>query len=247
MQIDPWTFGFQAANFLVLVWLLHRFLYKPVLKIIAARQAAADKLIADVTAEKAAAEALRQDLESQRASLVQQRDGMLNDARAAAEAERKALIAKAHVDADAVKAQAQTAFDRERADAVRQAGRSAARLAVKVVGRLLRETPEATVQTAMLDRLCEDVAALPAESKQHIVERVAASGDGPQVVTAEALDARAAKRFTEHLAKAPRRAGEASCSPSIPACSPGVEVHFPFTILRRSLVRRPEADRSRVD
>lgn len=233
MQIDPWTFGFQAANFLVLVWLLHRFLYKPVLKIIAARQAAADKLIADVKAEKAAAEALRQDLEIQKAGIAKQRDATLNEARAAADAERKALMAKAQADADAVKANAQKAFERERAGVVAQAGRDAARLAVSIVKRLLRETSGAPVQDLMLDRLCEDVAALPAESKQHIVERLTANGDGPRVVTAEALDARAAKRFTERLGKALG----APVKPKFKVDAgllAGVEVHFPFTILRRS-------------
>lgn len=74
MHLDPWTLGLQAANFLVLVWLLHRFLYRPVLGIIAARQAAADKLTADVQAEKTAAESLRQSLESQRTANTQERD-----------------------------------------------------------------------------------------------------------------------------------------------------------------------------
>ena len=39
MRFDWWTLALQTVNFAVLVWLLHRFLYKPVLRAIDARRA----------------------------------------------------------------------------------------------------------------------------------------------------------------------------------------------------------------
>src|SRR5690242_10584284 len=39
MHPDWWTIGLQTINFAILVWLLHRFLYKPVLAMIDARKA----------------------------------------------------------------------------------------------------------------------------------------------------------------------------------------------------------------
>ena len=44
MKIDWWTLGLQAVNVLILVWLLSRFLFKPVAAIIAERQQAATRL-----------------------------------------------------------------------------------------------------------------------------------------------------------------------------------------------------------
>lgn len=41
MTIDWWTLGLQTVNVLVLVWILARFLFRPVARIIADRQAAA--------------------------------------------------------------------------------------------------------------------------------------------------------------------------------------------------------------
>ena len=49
MLIDWFTVGAQAVNFLVLVWLLRRFLYRPILKAIDARE----KRIADQLADAA--------------------------------------------------------------------------------------------------------------------------------------------------------------------------------------------------
>ena len=68
MRIDWWTLALQAANFLVLVWLLQHFLYRPVLGIIAERQQRTDGVIAEANAAKAAAEGLRAELEQQRAA-----------------------------------------------------------------------------------------------------------------------------------------------------------------------------------
>ena len=55
MRIDWWTLGFQTVNVLVLVWLLSRFLFKPVAQIIADRQQQAAALMRDATNARASA------------------------------------------------------------------------------------------------------------------------------------------------------------------------------------------------
>ena len=47
MKIDWWTLALQAVNAAVLIWLLAHFLFRPVADIIAARQKAAQQLLAD--------------------------------------------------------------------------------------------------------------------------------------------------------------------------------------------------------
>lgn len=233
MHFDPWTFALQAANFLVLIWLLHRFLYRPVLDVIAARQAAAAKLTADLAAQSKAAEALRRDLDAQRAAIGQQRDAALAEARDDAAAERQALLAAARSDADAVRAASQTSFEQERAELVSSLGRDAARLAVSIVRRLLNEPPAAAVQDAMLQLVCDDIGRLPDDARQHIRERIAGDERAPDVVTAAPLDAKSQRSFSERLAKALG----APARPTFrvdPDLLAGVEVRFPFTILRRS-------------
>ncbi|HXQ47775.1 MAG TPA: F0F1 ATP synthase subunit delta [Caulobacteraceae bacterium] len=233
MHFDPWTLGLQVANFLVLVWLLHRFLYRPVLGIIAARKAATDKLIADAQAEKKAAEDLKQSLESQRAAIAQERDIALKAAGESADAEGKAVLARAHAQAEGLRSEAKKTFERERTQIVRTVGRDAARLAVSIARRLLQEAPAVSVQEGLLDLVCDDVKALPADSKKRIAERVEADKEVLEVVTATPLDKRAATRFRESLSAA-------LGAPATPkfrvdkSLIAGVEIHFPFTILRRS-------------
>jgi hypothetical protein len=52
MKIDWWTLALQAVNAAVLIWLLAHFLFRPVADIIAARQKAAQQLLADASAAK---------------------------------------------------------------------------------------------------------------------------------------------------------------------------------------------------
>lgn len=233
MHFDPWTLGLQAANFLVLLWLLHRFLYRPILGIIAARQAATDKLTAELRSEKDGLESQRQALERQQTALAADRDAALAQARSAAAVERKALLATAHADAEAVRAAAKSAFERERAELVQTAGQDAARLAASIARRLLAEAAGPAIQAQMLDRVCDDVRALPADAKQQIAARLAADKAGVEVVTAEPLDAAAESGFGARLTTALGAPADPTFRVD-PALVAGLEIHFPFTILRRS-------------
>jgi F-type H+-transporting ATPase subunit b len=60
MEFDWTTFALEIVNFLVLVWILQRFLYKPVTNAIAERKAAIEKTLADARMVVAAAQSLKQ-------------------------------------------------------------------------------------------------------------------------------------------------------------------------------------------
>src|SRR5574343_2081822 len=76
MQFDWTTFVLEMLNFLVLVWILQRFLYKPVLSMLDARQ----QRIKDESARAAQlqneAEALRKQYEQRLADWQQQQEEM---------------------------------------------------------------------------------------------------------------------------------------------------------------------------
>ncbi|MCX5870368.1 MAG: F0F1 ATP synthase subunit delta [Deltaproteobacteria bacterium] len=59
MEFDWTTFALEVLNFLVLVWLLKRFFYRPVLAVIEARQEECAKTIADAEAVRLEAEELK--------------------------------------------------------------------------------------------------------------------------------------------------------------------------------------------
>lgn len=233
MHLDPWTLGLQTANFLVLLWLLRRFLYRPVLAVIAARQAAADQRVADLAARDAALKARLAEVERREAAIVTDRDSLLAAARQAAADERQSLLTKAQADADAVRSEAQTAFERERAEAAASLGRDAARLAATMARRLCEEVADGPAQERMIDLMGQDIRALSPETARRIAERLTGGGVHVSVVSAAPIDEAGTRRLADLLG----RTLGTPCAPIFrvdPALIAGVEVHFPFTILRRT-------------
>lgn len=91
MEFDWVTFSLEIFNFLVLVWLLQRFLYKPVANVIAQRKAAIDKTLADTRATEVAALSLKQQYENRMADWDEERGRALAQLGKEIEGERARL------------------------------------------------------------------------------------------------------------------------------------------------------------
>jgi len=102
MLIDWFTVGAQALNFLILVWLMKRFLYKPVLHAIDEREKRIAAELADAAAKKAEAAKERDEFQHKQADLDQQRAALLKQATDEAAAERHRLLDAARQAADAL-------------------------------------------------------------------------------------------------------------------------------------------------
>ncbi|MEQ9038893.1 MAG: F0F1 ATP synthase subunit B [Silicimonas sp.] len=95
MSIDWITVAAQIVNFLALVWLLRRFLYRPILDGIDAREKEIADRMAKASRIETAAKSAEADYLAEIAALRADRAEMLEEARRSAEAERDALLAEA--------------------------------------------------------------------------------------------------------------------------------------------------------
>ena len=91
MQIDWLTVAAQIANFLVLVWLLNRFLYGPVTRAVQAREDGIQARLDEARQTREAAEAEADRLGEKHRAFDAQREEMLNEARDEVEALREEL------------------------------------------------------------------------------------------------------------------------------------------------------------
>ncbi|HZD26521.1 MAG TPA: F0F1 ATP synthase subunit delta [Alphaproteobacteria bacterium] len=139
MRIDVWTLALQAVNFLVLAWLLHRFLYRPVLSIIARRQKSIAEAFARAAEQQRTADADATDYRDRLNGIEEERRRQLEAAHRQAETERAQLLAAAEQDAARTRAEAETALKAERTRAEAALARWSAETAVMLAGRLLRE------------------------------------------------------------------------------------------------------------
>ena len=92
MLIDWFTVAAQTANFLILVWLLKRFLYAPILNAIDAREKRIAAELADADAQKAEASAERSEYKRKNAEFDALRAELLNQTKIEATAERQRLL-----------------------------------------------------------------------------------------------------------------------------------------------------------
>jgi F-type H+-transporting ATPase subunit b len=104
MLIDWFTVGAQALNFLILVWLMKRYLYQPVLKAIDAREKRIAAQIADAAAREAAATQVKEEFQRKNTDFDKQRADMLGKAADEVKAERQRLIEEARKAADTLSA-----------------------------------------------------------------------------------------------------------------------------------------------
>lgn len=90
--MEPWLFGAQMVNFLILVFLLRRFLYRPLLRVMDERERRLAERRTRAEAALAEAAALREQAAAEVRSQHQAREEALARARAEAEERRQALL-----------------------------------------------------------------------------------------------------------------------------------------------------------
>lgn len=101
MLIDWFTVGAQLLNFIILVWLMKRFLYQPVLNAIAAREQKIATELADAAATEARALQQQAEFEQKNQTFDELRAELMSQAIAAANTERERLMTEARKAADA--------------------------------------------------------------------------------------------------------------------------------------------------
>jgi F-type H+-transporting ATPase subunit b len=110
MLIDWYTVGAQALNFIILVWLMKRYLYKPILHAIDAREKRIAAELADAAAKEATATKEKDEFQRKSEDLDRQRATLLKKATEDANTERQRLFVEARQAADALSAKRQEAL-----------------------------------------------------------------------------------------------------------------------------------------
>ncbi|WP_430735478.1 hypothetical protein [Halodesulfovibrio aestuarii] len=99
MLLDWFTVGAQALNFLILMYLLKRFLYGPIIRTMEERKAKVQEHLASAEKARQEAAAYSQELKKQQKELELARESMLTEARNSVEAWRETALdtARKHV------------------------------------------------------------------------------------------------------------------------------------------------------
>jgi len=110
MLADWFTIVAQALNFLILVWLMKRYLYKPILHAIDEREKRVAAELADAGKKKVEAQKEHDEFQRKNAEFDEQRAALLTKATTEAQAERQRLLDEARKAADTLSTKRQEAL-----------------------------------------------------------------------------------------------------------------------------------------
>ena len=229
MNFSWWTFALQAVNFLILIWLLRRFLFKPVTAIVAKRKEEIARGMTEASAEKQKALDLQRDLQEQRAGIEVERQRAIEEQRAQLAGERKKLIEETRAEAEKIRSQAAAQINEERAAAAQELFAQTIELAVNLAERLLRELDSTSLDHAFLTRVLDYLDHMPVQDRAALAPHL---GQTLVVVTtAHPLDANEEAKWREQLAK--RIGADARMTfRADPTLIAGAEITLPDAILR---------------
>lgn len=199
MQIDWFTLVAQLFNFLVLVWLLKRFLYQPILDAIDAREQGIAQTLHEAAITQQQASAERDKLAASNAALDAQSAALLEQARAAATTERQQLVQEAHVEAEAL-------AQRRRQDQLQELQQLHAeiyRLTLSEVfalaRKLLSDLANSTLEQSVVEAFIAQLQVMPEEPRKELARALTSGQAGGLIRSAFPLDAALQTRLQESV------------------------------------------------
>lgn len=181
MLIDWFTVVAQIANFALLVWLLKRFLYRPVLAAMAAREQQVKETVAAADRQKAESQTEATKLRAQQTELAEQKEALLKKSRDEAAAARDEMLAQGRKETDARTAQWREAQAREWKEFRAQLTQRTQDEALAIARQALRELADADIEERMAEAFLKKLAGLDGEVKTRL-QAVAGGSTRPLLV-----------------------------------------------------------------
>lgn len=185
MHIDWFVLFCQIFNFLLLVYLLKRFLYGRIIKAMDDREAKIASRFADAEEMKVKANEAAELYEKRNQMLNETKERLLNDAAMAAEAKRKELMDNVRQEVDQVKARWQDMLVREQDAFFCDLRQRAAKQLYATARKALSDLADADLEERIVDEFIRRVKALDKEKSVQI--RNAIRGGGNQVIIQSAF------------------------------------------------------------
>ncbi len=189
MDFDWSTFFLEIINFLILVWILKRFLYHPILGVIAKRRAGIETAMADARRIETEAAELKQQSQRELAQWKGEKEAAQARLREELAAERERLMAELETAVAEERERRRVLDERHQHDFKRgieeQGIAQGAAFAARLLSRLA--TPE--LEARLYALLLEDLRSLRVEDKRAVADAAVMPGLQLKVQSAFALDA----------------------------------------------------------
>jgi F-type H+-transporting ATPase subunit b len=149
--VDVWKLAFQVINFLILLFLLNRFLFKPVLARLDERSSKISKGLEDAETAARDRELARAEREAAVAEARKEAQEMIARATKIAEDSRHEIVAEARSEAEKVTQRAREEITAEKDKAMGELRSHVAELALAAASALVRKEMDTATQRRLVD------------------------------------------------------------------------------------------------
>jgi len=151
------TILWTTVNFLILLWALHRFLYKPLIGAISTREQEIEGALKKAREDREEANRLRRDFESQIANAQREAHDIITKATNAATTAREQIEAETRAKTAEMLENASKTIEREKLKALAELREEVASLAVAVAGKVIEKNLDNAEQKRLAERFVAEV------------------------------------------------------------------------------------------
>jgi F-type H+-transporting ATPase subunit b len=188
VELDWTTFILEIINFLVLVWILQRFLYRPVMNVVAQRRSTISQSLQEAQATQQQATELKTQYENRLMDWQKEREAARKQLGDEIEAERQKLMAQLQSELTEQRRKEQVLAARRDENLLREARQQAQLLSEQFAAKLLSRVAGPAVEGRLLEMLLEDLASLPEEQRKSLAAAQRDNQAPPQVISAFPLN-----------------------------------------------------------
>jgi F-type H+-transporting ATPase subunit b len=189
MLIDWFTVGAQALNFLILVWLMKHFLYKPILHAIDEREKRVATELANADKKKVEAQKESDEFKHKNEEFDQQRAALLSKATDEVKAERQRLLDEARNAADVLSAKRQESLRNDAHNLHQAISRRTQKEVFAIARKALKDLAATSLEERLVDVFIRRLRGMDGKMKAGIVGALKKASDPALVRSAFDLPA----------------------------------------------------------
>jgi len=153
----PWTFVAQCCNLFIQIYLIKKFLFKPVNDILEKRRAAADAEIQDAAKAKEEANAIKSEYEENMRQAREKASEILTEAQKSADLQSEQILNEAARQASAIKEKAEKDIAQEKRKAVNEIKDEIGGMAVEIAGKVIEREIDEKDHSKLIDDFIANV------------------------------------------------------------------------------------------
>ncbi|MDO9269898.1 MAG: F0F1 ATP synthase subunit delta [Methylobacter sp.] len=165
MEFNLSTFVFEIINFLILIWILQRLFYKPLLEVIAKRKRFIDQSLSEAKNLKLQAEQQCSLYENRQKLWDQEKQSAITALHRQLEAERKAHLEKLNADLEQERQKANVLLLKQQRELQQQSEKQALLNGAKFAGMLLQQSAGPELEARLFTMLMDNLVTLPEACK----------------------------------------------------------------------------------